>query len=399
MSEAKLFEIASKIESMEASNNTLQVNMLNKYTQMTEMFTRLMTKIENSDKAILAADQDISDGLDHADDESLSANDSLELPSIVGRTKIDVVRPPPFAGDSTGADRLRDWLVFIEQLNSYFTVLVMNGTKLDDGIKLSLIIPLLRSPAVEHAIKVKNKLLSKAPVVKFNFDHLLKAMENMYRSTSLVTNHYDKLFTIRQEENESVLVFYEKFAALLNRAANDHVVHKDVAANCFIAGLFEVLGTAVEKRKIADNVLEEYGPDEADEAILRCCQIALAEEKAIVRSGKSWLLRRRQRQPNQKGSSQQQPRSTATPSTTDSSRPDSRHAASGSKPVATAANLNSAAPTSTQSTGRNTTFKCYNCGGAGHMSRDCRKGARASLNMFDALSDDTTESEKEEPKK
>lgn len=208
-----------------------------------------------------------------------------------------------------------------------------------------------------------------------------------------------------------MLVYYEAFASILAQIyseEDDHDIHKDVASNCFINGLVDVLQDRVNTRKIADDFLRDYTADQADEAVLRCCKIALAEEQSLAKAGKAFLMRRQPAatQPNQ--SHQRVPNNRF--SYNSSSRPGwSTHqqpkpASNSTKPVTTTNTTAASTGTSSnvpydRSRDGKPPVTCYNCGIKGHPARLCRKPARASFNMFDVLEDNVEHNEDDQSKK
>lgn len=304
-------------------------------------------------------------------------------------TKIDVIRPQSFSGGSSGMNRLQQWKVFKEQLYTYFGIMEINGSVLTEFMMVSLTIQLLTAPAVDHALRIKQTLVAKNSLT---LEALIKGMDKLYDSSTLKQSKYSQLFQFKQIDGEKVTDYHDRFLILLHevRVEEEVVIHKVAAALHFANGLFPCLKAECEKAKTRDRVLDKYAPDEADEAVMRLCHVASAEEQLLLSNGKGWLLKHpvHQQRSQPRGGNQQAYRSSAGPTSTTQTSP---------QPQARSAPSNPAPPSTGPNNRTGYVFRCFNCNGAGHKARFCTK-PRTTLNMFEALSDGTNEDEKEQQK-
>ena len=355
-------------------------------TAVMNSIDKRLTSIENEKKE--TKDESESEDIDDASSvkSMLSTND----PNVEKRPTIkpDALRPEPFDG-KPGDDRYFKWEAFKTTVYFYIEVMNHNNT-LSEGYKVSLIIQNLRRPAIHHATRIRDQMMTKAPVKKLTLENFMKRLDQIFACKEL-HNVTDLLFKISQQRDESVGEYFDRFSVLLTEMMVDNEVSKDVAVNLFINGLFEILKNKVTYRRQADRILDTYSVDQVDEAVLRCYQVAAAEEAAIISSGRPWLLQ--PHLPQKKSANGNVAKRTNSHSTDlSTNQPNSvnnntnrTNSTSSYHSFTPQSRPNSQAPTSTPKPP-----KCYNCGELGHFGRNC-KSKKSSFNMVDATADDDEE--------
>lgn len=181
----------------------------------------------------------------------------------------------------------------------------------------------------------------------------------------------------------------------------DSVVTKDILVNLFLNGMFEVLAEKIDEKRLGERVLDDLGSEEGEAALLTCCRIGSLAEAALIKSGRSWILKPRTAKSVTVVSKQAQQSSYSQENKPWSrSRPQNNYVVSPSIPVSAPRGsiTTSQRPAGNQSTekGAERRGSCFKCGGP-HLVRACpnRHGGRPSLNMFDCLGDEEEVSDQE----
>lgn len=385
------FEMMNKqFEIQRAENAQLMKQLVEKNGEaMSVMMSSLekrMTAMENEKKTM--KDECESGDIDEAGSVDCVSSTSCDIGEKRSQLKIDALRPEYFDG-KPDKDRYCKWEVFKTCSNFYTESIESNGP-LTDAYKVSLMIQNMRRPAILHAIRIRNQLMTNAPVTKLTFETFVKKLDQIFGSKDL-HNAADLLFNISQQLDESVGDYFDRFSMLLTELMVENEVSRDIAVNLFIKGLFEILKRKVAYRRAADRILDEYAVDQAEEAVLRCYHVAAAEEAAIIDSGRSWMLK--PELPQKKSSNARNLSSQPANASTGRSNQSNGNSDIASKPHLSShssspqSRLNGATSSSVSKP-----LKCYNCGELGHISRYCKsKTVKSSINMFETLAAENDE--------
>ncbi len=364
------------------------------------------SKIEVSKKKNkIDEDQDSVDHQNSSDEESFvdsdreasdSEDDEPVMKSNLSRmNKTNPTKPVVFNGE--GPDRASNWRTFKIQLALYFKDSIRSGELLSEKRKCEKLVQCLGGKAVTLA---ETQRLMQLKYGKANFSKLLEVLDSLWLRRD-IGELYDEIFSLKQQVDETVSSYYERFIILFDELVLSEEVSKEVAVKWFSNGLADVLGDKVDYRRKADGVLNEFAYNEAHAALLKCMNIASAEECYLKSRGKHWLLNKRSGNP-----------SSSSNTNNHHVKPQVNENRSNSWSKVSNSNKRNESNSTTKRFNLSKdemkehiqAGKCFVCHRTGHRHFDCKMN-KASLNVMRGdnfsdsdLSDDTSDEEEAAPK-
>jgi hypothetical protein len=328
----------------------------------------------------------VSEESDKDEYEHDSYEDRNERRSVASRiiNKAVPTRPAVFLGER--ANRAALWRAFKIQMDLYLVELSNAGEVMSERRKCEKLVMNMGGSAVTIA---DTQRLRQLKAGRSSYKALISELDRMWLRRDAAQLH-DELFNIEQSSGEPTEDYYERFCVLFNEVTMNDEIGKDMAANIFCKGLLDVLKQKVEYRRQADSILRDLGSDEAEEAVARCFDVAIAEETFLKKRGKGFLL-------NKRSANQSTQSSSSNNATRNQTNEQSKNNSKGSNKKNGGESLSKKFSLSKdQLKDHFDTGKCFVCHATGHLAFDCPKRS-AHMNMMQEYDDESSSSDENEP--